>query len=366
MTSHTLRGGWPASALLLACLVVGLVRTTQADEPEPTCPELLAELKSYPHKILWEKYKDGSWDIWVMNADGTEPRNLTDTSDLDEMYPKASPDGTMIAFVADRGEGKGRRRDVYLMNADGTNRRRIAEYSRQPCWTSDGKTIAYLSGIKGAKTTVYTANQGLRFYDVQSGKVREHVNKDIKKMLCIGLTPDSTWFVSSAVGGLGYGHSIIAFQADGMKHCELIKAEKKFWQCRPDISPCGNKVAYAKAQGQGDDKMLGIEVADLVVGKDKVQLANTRWICSALNPIEVYHADWSPDGEYILCSRGPRQKSKMKTATYVIGVEAKGWNLCVIDANGYHRWHTLTTDGLSNKEPDWLPVRQETRQARAK
>ncbi len=343
----------------ISCAILGgfavLPAPAGAEEALPKCPELINQLDTYPCKILWETYRDGNWDIWVMDADGDKRQNLTQTKDINEMYPKASPLGTQIAFVVDEGEGKARVRNIYLMDRDGTNRRKIAECARQPCWNADGTVIAYLKGIPRARTSVYTANEGLYFYDVRTGKTRRHVNKDIRKLLCISLTPDGKWFASSAVGGLGYSHSIIAFEADGKRHCELVKAEKKFWQCRPDIGPLGKKIAYAKAQGQGKDKMLGIGVADLDFSEGMPKLRNKRWVVSALNPIEVYHADWSPEGKYILCSRGPRQPTKMKTARYVIGIEAEGWDICVADAHGYHKWHALTTNGKSNKEPDWLP-----------
>ncbi|MBN1343697.1 MAG: PD40 domain-containing protein [Phycisphaerae bacterium] len=341
--------------LACACVLVLVCDWAMADGPLPKCDDLVRTLKNYPSKVLWESYQDGNWDLWVMDADGSNKRNLTQTKDVDEMYPKASPDGTRIAFVIDEGQGAKRVRSIYLMDRDGSNRRKIVECGRQPCWSSDGKTIAYLKGIPGARTSVYTANKGLYFHDLQTGKHTPHINKDVKKMLCIGLTPDSKWFVASAIGGLGYGHSIIAFEAGGMKHCELVRAENKFWQCRPDISPRGRKIAFAKAQGEGPNKMLGIAVADLDFSSGMPRLRNERWVVDALDPIEVYHADWSPDGKYLLCSRGPKEKSKMKTAAYVIGIQAKGWDICVADANGYHKWHALTDNGMSNKEPEWLP-----------
>ena len=38
-------------------------------------------------------------DIWVMNPDGSDPTNLTNTPELNEMLPAWSPDGTRIAYV---------------------------------------------------------------------------------------------------------------------------------------------------------------------------------------------------------------------------------------------------------------------------
>ena len=337
-------------------LALSLTGTARAGESLPKSTALLEDLKTYPCKVVYETYRQNNWELFLVNADGSNPVNLTRTPDVDEMSPKASPDGKKLAFVVDEGEGKSRVRNLCLMNIDGTGRVKIADCARQPCWNADGTVIAYLKGIPRAKTTVYRANKGLFFYDLKTGKHRQHVNKDIKQILCIALTPDSKWFVSSAVGGLGYGHSIIAFEANGNRHCELIRAEKLFWQCRPDLSYDGKMIAYGRAVGSGPNKNLGVEVGRLDFSSGIPKLKDLRWVCAALDPIEVYHADWSPDGKYILCSWGPMEKSKMKTARYVIGVKAPGWDICVVDANGYQKWHAITGDGLSNKEPEWVPV----------
>ena len=61
-------------------------------------------------------------DIWVMDADGTNWRNLTDNGSAD-YQPAWSPDGTKIAYVSLRGENI----DVWVMNADGTNQRNLTQ-----------------------------------------------------------------------------------------------------------------------------------------------------------------------------------------------------------------------------------------------
>ncbi|NIW93873.1 MAG: hypothetical protein GWN20_13550, partial [Phycisphaerae bacterium] len=44
---------------------------------------------------------DGNEELFIINTDGTNPINLTNTHSY-ESYPKWSPDGTKLAFTSDR------------------------------------------------------------------------------------------------------------------------------------------------------------------------------------------------------------------------------------------------------------------------
>jgi Tol biopolymer transport system component len=115
-----------------------------------TSPRAELSLKNVPFKIVHETYRQTkdrqNWELFLINADGSNPLNLTNTPDVDEMYPHVSPDGTKICFVADEGTGRKKVRSVYYMNIDGTERFKVASNARQPCWNFDGKKIAYLPG----------------------------------------------------------------------------------------------------------------------------------------------------------------------------------------------------------------------------
>src|SRR5262249_28044930 len=128
------------SVLVTAAVIVpGLGGAARSDEPQgEESKELLAELKDYKHKIIYETNRDGNWELYLCNADGSNSVNLTNSKDVDELYPKPSPDGSKICFVADEGKGDARVRNIYYMNTDGTGRVKVADNAREPCWSADG------------------------------------------------------------------------------------------------------------------------------------------------------------------------------------------------------------------------------------
>jgi Tol biopolymer transport system component len=100
-------------------------------------------------------------------------------------------------------------------------------------------------------------------------------------------------------------------------------------------------------------------VADFEVVDGKPKVTHARNVATSKNPIHIYHIDWSPDGKYVAYARGP-SKHSMHLAPEMIGVEAKGWDICVGDPSKVDRWVALTNDGNCNKEPDWAPLAEKT------
>ena len=69
-------------------------------------------------KILFAANHDGDLEIYVVNADGTDQRQLTENSKQD-FFPSWSPDGETIVFSSDRTGAV----ELYLMDTDGGNQR---------------------------------------------------------------------------------------------------------------------------------------------------------------------------------------------------------------------------------------------------
>jgi Tol biopolymer transport system component len=315
---------------------------------DPT-PALLEELKSCPFKIVFETIRDGNWELYVMNADGTHPENITRTADIDELYPKASPDGTRIAFVADEGKGAERVRNLYWMRRDGSGRTLVARNAREPCFSADGTAIAYLGGEMASFNYNDFATKGIFIHSLESGTTRRHPNESILHLYTLNWSPDGKWFVATVHGGMGFSHAILALEAGGNGVYDL-----HLGGCRPDLSPDAKRIAW----GHGD---FAIGVADLDLSASPPRATNVRNAVLSAEPLETYHADWSPDGKYICYTFGPKKKQKDLKGLIpeLPGSTAPGWNLCVCDAAGQNRWVALTSDGQSDKEPDWIPVAKE-------
>lgn len=319
----------------------------QAQDKQPEGdPSLLAELKSYRNKIVYETNRDGNWELYLCNADGSNSVNLTNTKDVDELYPKPSPDGTKICFCADEGKGDAKVRNIYYMNSDGTGRVKVATNGREPCWSPDGTKIAYMKGEFEKFTFSDTATKGLFIYDLKTAKTREHVNDKLLHLYTLNWSPDGKWFVATVHGGLGFRHNILAIQADGDKYYDL-----KLSGCRPNISPDGKKICW----GHGD---YCAGVADLDFSGPEPKAVNIIDVVESKDPIETYHVTWSPDMKYLTFTKGPRFKGKSLRGLLpeFPGVEAPGWNVCVADATKKNRWVAITTDGKSNKQPCWVVV----------
>lgn len=308
-------------------------------------PREALKLKEIPFKIVHETFRQTNgkenWEIFIMNADGSGATNLTNTPGVDEMYPHVSPDGTKICFSADETEGKNKVRNIYYMNLDGSDRVRVATNGREPCWSIDSKSIAYLKGEYTRYTTREYATAELMFYHLEGAWESPHRNKELQHLYAICWSPDGKWFLAAIHGGMGYSDTILAFEAFGTKVYDLEKWGIK--GCRPDLSSDGTKLVW----GETD---WNLRVADIDLRSTEPKVTNARDIIRCARDLKLYHVDISPDSKYITFSYGPFEGGQQ------VGGMAEGWNICVGDLDG--NWVQITTDGMHNKEPDWVPVKE--------
>jgi TolB protein len=102
--------------------------------------------------IVYTSDIDGDYEIYMMKADGTEIKQLTNNFAQD-IQPIWSPDGKFIAFSSNRDDNILFCSDIIIMRADGsaqnniTNTWGVNEYNA--IWSLDSKKIAFLSDFDG-------------------------------------------------------------------------------------------------------------------------------------------------------------------------------------------------------------------------
>lgn len=107
-------------------------------------------------KIVFSSNRDGNWEIYIMNPNGTRQERLTYDRAVD-CDPVISPTGDQILFNSNRGGT----RDLYLMDIDGRNVRPLFGFSEayrtHPAWSPNGERIVYSQRALGG-INIYTTS----------------------------------------------------------------------------------------------------------------------------------------------------------------------------------------------------------------
>jgi TolB protein len=103
----------------------------------------------------------GDRDLWEIDADGSRPRNLTNTPGLQEQHPRYAPDGSAIIFDSNRPDsGKGKlpaateNYEIYIMSLKGGALSRVTDWPRwdmYPSFSPDGGRVAWRRAMPGAQ-----------------------------------------------------------------------------------------------------------------------------------------------------------------------------------------------------------------------
>jgi Tol biopolymer transport system component len=348
------------SVLLLACAWLA----PAAVSAQTPLAETLGRL---PFRIAYECYTNDNWEIFVMNADGSNPVNLTRTPGADEHYPQVSPEGTAICFSQDEGEGRETVRSLWVMDVNGRNRRKLADHAREPFWSPDGKVVGFLPQEFEKFNVIDYSTKGMSFCELSTGRITAHPNSaNLHHLYNPSFARNGKWIVATVHAGMGYDHAILAIEARGTRIIDL-----KIPGCRPCVSPDGKQIAWGSEDHEVVAAPIDLESDTPVVGRWRLRIQDKT--------NETYHVDWSPDSRFLSLSRGPASKGDpskrgtFQSACEIVGVYAPGWNLCavsaeregVVDLNhaGPEAFTMLTTNGCSNKESAWFAprVRQGTR-----
>ncbi|MEX2646889.1 MAG: PxKF domain-containing protein [Gaiellaceae bacterium] len=117
--------------------------------------DLYADLSPDLAEIAFQSDRHGNWEIYRMNADGSSVTRLTENSAADQV-PDWSPDGSQIVFQTDRDGNE----EIYVMTSSGGDVTRLTTNTtndNHPVWSPDGTKIAFYS-VRDGNNEIYVMN----------------------------------------------------------------------------------------------------------------------------------------------------------------------------------------------------------------
>jgi outer membrane protein assembly factor BamB len=185
-------------------------------------------------KIAYSSDSTGTYQLWIMNADGTDPTRLTHDG-ANDTTPAWSPDGTKIAYTSDQ-SGNG---DVWRIDVDGSNPTQLTDdpaFDGFPDWSPDGTRIAFQSARSG-NSDIWTIRP--------SGGGLQRVTKSDSQDRDPAWSPDGTRI---AYGSDRSGNQDIwTILPDGNGRIQVTTSKDSDFH--PTWAPMGNRIAFARVRG---------------------------------------------------------------------------------------------------------------------
>lgn len=298
--------------------------------PFPT-PWVVESQPERPLRLAYMSGAPGDWDIFVADADGSNPINISNDPGFD-LLPAWSAQSGLLAWATDRfGEGI----DIVTADIEGkglvnvSNAPDTDDFSIQ--WSPNGQLLAFLSTRFGDAEVFVATPDGETLFNLSN-----HEADDVLfdwSPACADLATGDDWADCRLLIGSDRGNStqdlvVYSLSPDGAVFEFAVNAE--FSALEAAFSPDGSQLAYLSADAS--KTQVDIYLLDLESG-ESTQLTDT--------PEAERAIAWSPTGEAIAYLSDEDGDSDIYAVTVADGAIA---NLTDTDAG----------EGL-NDDFDWSP-----------
>ncbi len=158
--------------------------------------------------IAFTTSRDGFQELYRMKPDGSQQERLTENININDLYAHYSPDGQHIAYMTNYsvGDNSG---EIWVMNADGSGQRQLTDNDQgdgAPVWLPDSRHLTYVTA--GDRT-----DSDLWLIDIVTGTHRQLTSIPGHEYAPIW-SPDGEWVVFTHTPN-GGANNLYAMRADG-------------------------------------------------------------------------------------------------------------------------------------------------------
>ncbi len=259
------------------------------------------------------------WQIWVADARLEAAKRLTGEA-ADSGWPVWSPDGRTLAFDSARTDlrpsDSKQINDIFVMSADGSDVKRLTDSrgaSADPAWSPDGSLIAF-----DADRGDYPAKQGIYVMDGDGANLRRVTSlpANAENELAPRFSPDGSRLVFARYRGKGRAETAALFtvRLDGGSPHQLTSFSIHAGDA--DWSPDGKRIvfeAYPNPDAYGDVYLVSAKG-----GRVLNLTRNPAGQAGSADPV------WSPDGRRILFLDNRRVGGQGRTGLATMNPDGSG------------------------------------------
>ncbi len=212
------------------------IRSTVADTLQPVLADsfrnIQPSLSPDRTRIAFSSDRGGSYDLYLMDADGRNPRRLT-TDPGNEGEPAWAPDGSRIVYTA---TPKGGQPQLYALRPDGTPPQALTAGpggNHSPAVSADGRTLAFVSSRDG--------NQEIYLMPPDGGDARRATTTD-RRESHPGFLPNGDLVFAVERGGRSKGSRVVRLAGTEGEGETLLETDEPIGGMA--VSRDGRRVAY--------------------------------------------------------------------------------------------------------------------------